>query len=121
MRPTDRELQDLMDVLAPDVVFIGDAGGIRPAAPAPVQGAAAVATMLSGQRRIVSTVWLNGGQALRIGSEPQTAVVSLRVEAGRIRHIYAVANPFEVTRLDAPADLSLCGRLPSGSESRCGS
>ena len=98
-------VQELMDVLAPDVVFIADGGGIATAAPAPIYGADVVARMLARPGRVLSMVWLNGAPAIRIESDTQPAVVSLVVEDGRISRIYAIANPSKLTRLNDWAEL----------------
>jgi RNA polymerase sigma-70 factor (TIGR02957 family) len=100
------QLQELMDVLAPDVVFIADGGGFAAAAPAPIYGAEVVAGMLARLNRVVSTVWLNGDSAVRVEGEGQMAVVSLVVEDGQISRIYAMANPNKLTRLNDPAHLA---------------
>ncbi len=97
-------LQVLMDVLAPDVVFIADGGGFAAAAPAPVYRAEVVARMLARPNRPLSTVWLNGAPAVRVESDRQMAMVSLVVEDGRISRIYAMANPNKMTRLNEPAE-----------------
>ncbi|MGA8116660.1 MAG: RNA polymerase sigma-70 factor [Actinocatenispora sp.] len=100
------QLQELMQVLAPDVVLIADGGGIAGAAEAPIHGAELVATMLARPNRVVSTVWLNGAPAGRIEIDGQLAAVSLVVENGRVTRIHAVANPRKLTRLDEPTGLS---------------
>ncbi|RVU27940.1 RNA polymerase sigma-70 factor [Streptomyces antnestii] len=100
-------LQELLDVLAPDVVLIADGGGHAAAAQAPVHGAEAVARMLARPGRVVSAVWLNGAPAGRIEGDGRLATVSLVVENGRVTRIYAMANPRKLTRLDEPAELSL--------------
>src|SRR5580692_12029078 len=41
------DLQGLLDILAPDVVFLGDGGGVKQAVPRPVVGAAKVARLLA--------------------------------------------------------------------------
>ncbi|MGH3908748.1 MAG: sigma-70 family RNA polymerase sigma factor, partial [Pseudonocardiaceae bacterium] len=41
------ELQNLLDILAPDVVFLGDGGGVKQAVPRPVVGADKVARLLA--------------------------------------------------------------------------
>jgi hypothetical protein len=51
-------------------------------------------------------VWLNGAPAARIDFDGDVAAVSLAVENGRITHIYAVANPHKLTRLDAEAEVT---------------
>ena len=99
-------LQDLMDVLAPDVVFIADGGGLAAAAPAPIYGAAVVANLLARPNRTVSAVWLNGAPAIRVESDEQIAAVSLVVENGQIARIYAIANPHKLNRLDERSELT---------------
>lgn len=102
------QLQQLMEVLAPDVVLIADGGGLVPAAPAPVLGATLVAGLLAQPNRVVTArcVWLNGEPAARIEIDGAVAAVSFVVENGRIMQIYAIANPEKLTRLDKPVDLS---------------
>jgi len=105
------QLQELMAVMAPDVVLTADGGGLVAAAPAPIHGAERVARLLVRADRVVATVaartvWLNGAPAGRIEIDGRVAAVSLVVEDGRITRIYAVANPQKLTRLDEPADLA---------------
>ncbi|MGI5460260.1 RNA polymerase sigma-70 factor [Streptomyces sp. CA-249302] len=99
-------LQELLDVLAPDVVLIADGGGLAGAAPAPVHGAAIVAQLLARPDRVVSAVWLNGELAGRIEMDGRPAAVSLVVADGKVTRIHAVANPHKLTRMDEPAELS---------------
>ncbi|MFF2520161.1 RNA polymerase sigma factor SigJ [Streptomyces sp. NPDC058086] len=100
------QLQELLDIMAPDVVLIADGGGIASAAPAPVHGAALVAKMLARPDRVVSAVWLNGAPAGRIEIDGRVAAVSLVVEDGKVIRIHAIANPRKLTRLDEPAELT---------------
>jgi RNA polymerase sigma-70 factor (ECF subfamily) len=104
-------LQELMQVLAPDVVLVADGGGVVPAARAPIHGAELVAKVLARANRLAgalatSTVWLNGAAAGRIEIDGQLAAVNLVVENGRVTRIYAIANPRKLTRLDEPAELA---------------
>ncbi|MEU6140576.1 RNA polymerase sigma-70 factor [Streptomyces sp. NPDC047081] len=99
-------LQELLDVLAPDVVLIADGGGLAGAAPAPVHGADVVAALLARPDRLVSPVWLNGELAGRIELNGQVAAVSLVVADGKVTRIHAVANPEKLTRLDEPVQLA---------------
>lgn len=104
------QLQDLMAVMAPDVVLIADGGGIVPAAPTPIHGAELVATLLSRADRVkatvvTTTVWLNCAPAIRIEIDGQQAAVSFVVENRRVTRIYAMANPQKLTRLDKPSEL----------------
>lgn len=101
-------LQQLMEVLAPDVILIADGGGLVAAAPAPVHGAGLVANLLTRADRMViaTTVWLNGAPGGRIEADGALAAVSFLVENGRIVRIYAIANPRKLTRLDKPVELA---------------
>jgi predicted transcriptional regulator len=102
-------LQDLMAVLAPDVVLIADGGGLAAATLTPVHGAERVAKVLAhaSQRELRSAaVWLNGAPAGRIEVAGELAAVSLAVEGGRVARVYLIRNPLKLTRLDEPADLA---------------
>ncbi|WP_328315569.1 RNA polymerase sigma-70 factor [Streptomyces sp. NBC_00388] len=101
-------IQDLLEIMAPDVVLIADGGGLTAAALAPIHGAELVATMLAGTDRAnteTTAVWLNGSPAIQIESDSGRAAVSLVIEKGRITRIYATSNPQKLTRLDTPTDL----------------
>jgi RNA polymerase sigma-70 factor (TIGR02957 family) len=102
-------LQDLMEVLAPDVVLIADGGGLAAAVLAPVHGADRVAKVLGRASHFAfasAAVWLNGAPAGRIEVAGEPAAVSLVVEDGRVTRVYLVRNPRKLTRLDEPADLA---------------
>jgi RNA polymerase sigma-70 factor (TIGR02957 family) len=99
------DLQGLLDVLAPDVVFVADGGGVVPAARRPVEGAERVAGLLIRGLRSVdfeaAAVWVNGSPAIRIDAGAGfNAAVSVAIEDGRITRIYVVANPQKLARLD---------------------
>jgi RNA polymerase sigma-70 factor (ECF subfamily) len=88
----DGDLQGLLDVLAPDVVAVGDGGGLAPAARRPIRGAERVAGLLMHGLRAADlqakAAWLNGAPAIRIDVGGQvTAAVTLAVESGRITRI----------------------------------
>ncbi len=102
-------LQELMEVMAPNVVLIADGGGLAAAALAPVHGAEPVARVLARASRFAfasTTVWLNGAPAGRIEVAGEPAAVSLVVEDGRVTRVFLVRNPRKLTRLDEPADLA---------------
>ena len=104
------QLQELMELLAPDVVFIADGGGVARAARRSIRGAEVVARLLARAHRAVdtletTTMWLNGAPAGRIVVNGEPAAASLVVEDGRITWIYVMANPQKLTRLDEPAEL----------------
>ncbi|MEU1369055.1 RNA polymerase sigma-70 factor [Streptomyces sp. NPDC005803] len=101
-------IQDLLELMAPDVVLIADGGGLTAAALAPVHGAELVARMLAGTDRAedeAMLVWLNGAPAIRFESDHGRAAVSLVIENGRITRILATSNPQKLTRLDHPTRL----------------
>jgi RNA polymerase sigma-70 factor, ECF subfamily len=105
------QLQELMEVMAPDVVLIADGGGLVAAALAPIHGAELVAKLLAHAHRVgttfeTTTVWLNGAPAGRIEIDGELAAVSLVVENGRVTRIYVMRNPRKLTRLDEPAALA---------------
>jgi hypothetical protein len=105
------QLQELMEIMAPDVVLIADGGGVVAAARVPIRGAERVTKLLARANRVVGvfetkSVWLNGAPAGRLEIDGQLAAVSLVVEDGRVTRIYAIANPRKLTRLDEPAELA---------------
>ena len=104
------DLDELMELLAPDVVFIADGGGVARAARSPIRGAEVVAKALARAHRVLATletttVWLNGAPAGRIEINGEPAAASLVVEDGRVTRIYVTVNPQKLTRLDEPAEL----------------
>ncbi len=105
------QLQELMEVMAPDVVLIADGGGLAAAVLKPVYGAERVATLLARASRdpsafVSAAVWLNGAPAARIEVAGEPAAVSLLVEDGRVIRVYLVRNPRKLTWLDQPAELT---------------
>ena len=102
------DLQRLLDILAPDVVFLGDGGGVVPAALAPVAGADTVAHILG---RIAAAASLqpaqvNGYPALiiRLNGEIDT-VIAVRINDGLITGLYAVRNPEKLSHMEQEAAL----------------
>ncbi|HEY3061977.1 MAG TPA: RNA polymerase sigma-70 factor [Chloroflexota bacterium] len=106
------QLQELMEVMAPDVVLIADGGGLAAAALAPIHGAERVAEVLARGNQLVATfetttVWLNGAPAGRIEFNGElSGAVSLVVENERVSRIYLMRNPRKLTRLDETAELA---------------
>ena len=106
------DLRELLDLLAPDVVFLGDGGGVARAVLSPVVGATKVAAVLAaGLRRIdaaaLQHVQVNGYPALvlRVDGEPDT-VVAVRLDGGLVTGLYAVRNPAKLSHLDRQTALS---------------
>jgi RNA polymerase sigma-70 factor (ECF subfamily) len=102
-------VQELMQVLAPDVVAIADGGGVMPAARRPIVGAAKLAAFLpllaQAQGFMATTIWLNGMPGIRIDVAAGTTAISLVVADGHITHIHAVNNPHKLGHLDHIVDL----------------
>ncbi|KZM72953.1 RNA polymerase sigma-70 factor [Nocardia terpenica] len=101
------ELQDLFDLLAPDVVLLGDGGGIKQAVPRPITGADRVARLLAiGLPKLrglalVEPVQINGYPALlfRVDGEIEQ-VVTVRMDDGLVTELYVVRNPEKLSRLE---------------------
>ncbi|HEV2256808.1 MAG TPA: RNA polymerase sigma-70 factor [Streptosporangiaceae bacterium] len=107
------DLQSLLDILAPDVVFLGDGGGVVQAVPVPVVGAGKVARLLAiGLGRIAATASLQPAQIngypaliLRINGEID-AVIAVRIDDGLITGLYAVRNPEKLSRVERETAVS---------------
>ena len=101
------DLQRLLDLLAPDVVFLGDGGGVVQSVPAPIVGTGKVARLLAiGLGRIAATASLQSAQVngypaliLRLNGEIDT-VLAVRIDDGLITGLYAVRNPEKLSHLE---------------------
>lgn len=100
------DLQGLLDLLAPDVVLLGDGGGVRQAVPRPIVGADKVARLLTaGLGRIaaaitVAPVQVNGHPALVLRLDGELdSVVAVRIDAGLVTGLYAVRNPDKLSHM----------------------
>lgn len=107
------ELDQLLQVLAPDVVFVGDSGGHFPAARWPVLGAASVARLTLGlfgrtgryvDRVLARPVLVDGILGLHLETthsdgRPIRLVTAFAVDRGRITAIYNQLNPEKLTDL----------------------
>ncbi|MDM4722271.1 RNA polymerase sigma-70 factor [Micromonospora sp. WMMA1363] len=109
-----RDLQGLLDVLAPEVVLVSDGGGVKHAAPRPVTGAGKVARMfvgvlskLGGALSVEQTA-VNGNSALlvRLNGEVD-GVIAVRVENARIVGLYYVRNPEKLSHIGSETPLTL--------------
>jgi len=106
------DLQSLLDILAPDVVFLGDGGGVVQAVLAPVVGAGKVARLLAiGLDRIagpgsLQPTQVNGFPALiiRFNGEIDT-VIAVRIDDGLVTGLYAVRNPEKLSRMERETTL----------------
>ncbi|NUP50384.1 MAG: RNA polymerase sigma-70 factor [Catenulispora sp.] len=106
------DLQGLFDLLAPDVVMLGDGGGIRRAFPEPVVGSEAVRGILGvGLSRLTGNaafepVQINGNPALLVHADGEVSVVVMHVEDSRIHGLYLVRNPEKLSRVDQETAMS---------------
>ena len=107
------DLQSLLDMLAPDVVLLGDGGGVVQAVLRPIVGAGRVARLLAvGLPRIggelsSEPVQINGCPALivRLNGEIDD-VVAVRIDDGLITGLYVVRNPEKLSRLERETAVS---------------
>jgi RNA polymerase sigma-70 factor (ECF subfamily) len=109
-----RDLQGLLDVLAPDVVMVGDGGGLKQAALRPIIGAEKVVRMiLGGTAKVEATITteptvVNGNPALVLRLDGEIdGVIAIRVEQARITGIYYIRNPEKLTRIESETPLTL--------------
>jgi RNA polymerase sigma-70 factor, ECF subfamily len=101
------DLQGLLDLLAPDVVLLGDGGGRKQTVLRPIVGADKVARLLSvGLPRIqadasVELRDINGcpGLIIRLGGEIDN-VVAMRIDDGLVTGLYLVRNPEKLSRVE---------------------
>jgi RNA polymerase sigma-70 factor (ECF subfamily) len=107
------DLQGLVDVLAPDVVALGDGGGVKQALPRPVVGADKVARLLTAglapwrDRMTLEQVLVNGWPALIVRLDGAVdSVVSMRVEGGLVSALYTVRNPEKLSSILREAAVS---------------
>jgi RNA polymerase sigma-70 factor (TIGR02957 family) len=107
------DLQTLLDVLAPDVVLVGDGGGLAQAALRPVTGAERVVRMLRGGLAKAGGLLageptvVNGNPALLVRLDGEVdGVLAARVEGARITGLYYVRNPRKLTRIAAQTALT---------------
>ncbi|MFE7186473.1 RNA polymerase sigma-70 factor [Streptomyces erythrochromogenes] len=109
--------QELLAVLAPDVVLVADGGGIKQAALRPVAGAEKVARFMVGgigkndRRNLAMTLAptvVNGSPALAVHLDGELdGIMTVRVEDSRITGLYYVRNPEKLARLASEIPLAL--------------
>jgi RNA polymerase sigma-70 factor (ECF subfamily) len=107
------DLQSLLEILAPDVVAMGDGGGVKRAAPRPVVGAERVARLFAaglatlGADLSLEPAQVNGCPALivRLNGEID-GVMTVRVEDGLVTGLYVVRNPTKLSRVERETALS---------------
>ncbi len=105
------DVQGLLDILAPDVVLLGDGGGVKQAVLRPVTGAGKVARILAASRDRIAAMSLQPAQingypalVLRVDGEVDT-VITLRIDDGLITGLYAVRNPAKLSHMQRETTL----------------
>jgi RNA polymerase sigma-70 factor (TIGR02957 family) len=107
------DLQRLLDILAPDVVFLGDGGGVVEAVQRPVIGAGKVARLLAlavdrlaAAAASLQPAQVNGYPALilRLDGEVDT-VIAVRIDDGLVTGLYAVRNPEKLSHMQQETTL----------------
>jgi RNA polymerase sigma-70 factor (TIGR02957 family) len=100
------DLQSLLDILAPDVVLLGDGGGIKQTVARPIVGAGKVGRLL-----VAALGRITAGASLRpaqVNGHPALilllngaidTVIALRLDEGRITGLYAVRNPEKLSHM----------------------
>jgi RNA polymerase sigma-70 factor (TIGR02957 family) len=106
------DLQGLLDILAPDVVVLGDGGGDKRAAARPIVGADKVARLLVanlgrvGAEISVEHAHVNGGPALIVRLDGTIdGVLAVRIDEGRVTGVYYVRNSEKLSWLDGETAL----------------
>ena len=105
------DLRALLDILAPDVVFMGDGGGVKQAVPRPVVGADKVARLLAAGLGRITAATLRPAQVnaypalvLQLDGVIDT-VVAVRIDDGLITGLYAVRNPEKLSHMQRETTL----------------
>jgi len=109
-----RNPQDLLDVLAPEVVMVADGGGFKRATLRPTVGADKVVRLYLGRsaRFDVPTTFelteANGSPALAVYMDGEfDGVMTFRIEDDRITDLFYVRNPEKLTRVERQTALTL--------------
>lgn len=109
-----RDLQGLMDVLAPEVVLVSDGGGLKQAALRPISGAEKVVRFIvggtgkAGGTLTSDPTVVNGNPALVLRLDGEVdGIMAIRVEDARITGLYYVRNPEKLTRVASETPLTL--------------
>lgn len=108
------DVQGLLDVLAPDVVIIGDGGGVKQAALRPIIGADKVTRFLFGGlgkaegSLTVQPTLVNGHPALVVNLNGELdGIMTIRLEGPLIAGLYYVRNPAKLSRVESETPLTL--------------
>ncbi len=109
------DMESLLDMLAPDVVFHGDGGGKAQAIARPLAGRERVVRLIAGifrRGRFVGTslrlAWVNGqpGAVLYDADGRVITVVELDIADGVVQALHAVVNPDKLGHLGPVSDVA---------------
>jgi RNA polymerase sigma-70 factor (ECF subfamily) len=109
------DVERLISMLAPDVVWTADSGGKASASRRPVVGAQRVARVLVGLFRLaakmpdvtVTTVICNSAPALVVYSgERLEGVFSMELIDGKVANFYAIRNPDKLAAIEIPREIT---------------
>ncbi|MDO3635395.1 RNA polymerase sigma-70 factor [Mycolicibacterium arseniciresistens] len=107
------DLDDLMAMLAPDVVWTADSDGKRSAARRPVAGAERVAKLVMGLVRQageggrIEPAMYNNAPALRLYlGDSFEGVITVEIVDGRITNFYAMRNPDKLAGVDIRREIT---------------
>ena len=107
------DLDALISMLAPDVVWTADSAGKVSAARRPVYGAEKVARLILGLIRVggdegrVEPAFYNGSPALNLYlGDHLEGVISVELTDGKITHFYAMRNPEKLATVQVARELA---------------
>ncbi|MEU4394415.1 RNA polymerase sigma-70 factor [Kribbella sp. NPDC023855] len=110
---TTGDLQGLIEILAPDVVLLGDGGGIKQTVQRPILGADKVGRLMMGglgrvtSQLTVEPVQVNGSPAVAVYLDGELdGVMALLVEEGLISGLYYVRNPEKLSWMQQETTVS---------------
>jgi RNA polymerase sigma-70 factor (TIGR02957 family) len=112
------DLAGLLELLAPDVIMVGDGGGKAWAAAKPIYGQVQVSRFILGAMRRgqklgarIEPAWVNGhpGAVTYDGEDRVVSVFALDIADGMVQLIRSVVNPDKLHHLGPVSDVALRG------------
>ena len=107
------DVDGLLEMLAPNVVWTADSDGKATAARKPVMGADKIAKLLVGMARItaetgrVEPAMYNNAPALKLYlGDRFEGLITVEITDGLISHFYVMRNPDKLTAVDIPREIS---------------
>jgi RNA polymerase sigma-70 factor (ECF subfamily) len=107
------DIDGLLQMLSPDVVWTADSDGKVTAARKPIFGAEKVARVIVGLVRVagesgrVEPATYNNAPALKLYlGDSFEGIITVEITDGRISHFYAMRNPDKLTGIDIPREIS---------------